>query len=339
MYLMPVRLRRRAAAFSCVALSLSVVAAGCGSSSSSSSSASSSSGATAASSPSSKSITIGFSPYNQSAPALIGLGKSLQAYAKSKGATVLVADPNNNPTTQVQQLRSWIQLGQVQAIWALALNPATMAAVLPLAQAHHVAFLATGVPSDYGKSAPGPDLSFSIIKYSDFGRAVGTALGQCAVTRLGGNAQVLEVQNPPGATDWAQENAGFLAGLKSVAPNAKVVATVSSANDQRTAQTNALSAIQGHPSINAVAGFTDEGSLGGLEALKLSGKNLSKSCSVGAGGSPQAITDVKAGQEYAYVVIGFQGDLEQNVNEMIKMATAGSAAGMQLYTPFSTVTR
>ena len=328
MCLMRVRSVKGAAVIGCVALTISALAAGCGSSSSSSSSASSA-----------KSITIGFSPYNQSAPALIGLGKSLQAYAKTKGARVLVADPNNDPTTQVEQLRSWIQLGQVQAIWVQPLDPATMAAVLPLAQAHHVAFLATGLPSDYGRRGPGPGLSFSIVKYLTAGRSVGRALGKCAAARLGGKAQVLEVENPPGSTDWAQQQAAFLAGLKAAAPGSKVVATVNSANDRRTAQTNSLSAIQGNPGINAVAGFTDEGSLGALEALKLAGKNPSKSCAVGAGGSPEAIAKVKAGQEYAYVVVGFQADLEQSVNEMLKMAANPSATGIKLYTPFSTITQ
>lgn len=251
---------------------------------------------------------------------------------------MLVADPNNNPTTQVTQLRNWIQLGEVQAIWALALDPSTMASVLPLAAAHHVAMLATGVPSDYGKSAPGPGLSFSIINYSEFGKAVGVALGKCANARLAGKAQILNVENPPGSTDLAQENAGFLAGLKATSPGSKVVATVSSANDRLTSQQNSLSAIQGHPSINAVVGYTDEGSLGGEAALKLAGKNPTTSCAVGAGGSPEAIADVKKGTEYAYVVIGFQGDLEQNVNEMGKMAANPTATGIQLYTPFSTMT-
>ena len=343
---MNTRPRRRRRAFIAIAATAAggLLLAACSSSSSSSSSSGGSTAAAAgtasAGSSSGKPITIGFSPYNQSAPALVGLGKSLQAYAGTKGDKVLVADPNNNSTTQVQQIESWIQLGQVQAVWVLPLDPATMAPVLALAQQHHVAFLAAGVPSDYGKTGPGPGLSFSIIKYSDFGNAVGQALGKCIASRLGGKGQVLEVANPPGSTDLAQQHAGFLAGLKSAAPNSKIVATVSSANDQLTAQQSSLTAIQGHPGINAVAGFTDEGSLGGLAALKLAGKNPATSaCAAGAGGSPQAIADVKAGQLYAYVVIQFQADLEQNVNEMARMAADISATGTQLYTPFATITK
>jgi ABC-type sugar transport system substrate-binding protein len=335
------RRRRRASIALAAAAAGGLLLAACSSSSSSSSGGSTpaAAGTASAKSSSGKSITIGFSPYNQSAPALVGLGKSLKAYAGTKGDKVLVADPNNNSTSQVQQIESWIQLGQVQAVWVLPLDPATMAPVLALAQQHHVAMLAAGVPSDFGKSGPGPGLSFSVIKYSDFGHAVGEALGKCIVSRLGGKGQVLDVENPPGSTDLASENAGFLAGLMSAAPASKIVATVSSANDQLTAQQNSLTAIQGHPGVNAVAGFTDEGSLGGLAALKLGGKNPAASCSVGAGGSPQAISDVKAGQEYAYVVIQFQADLEQNVIEMGKMAADISATGTQLYTPFDTITK
>jgi ABC-type sugar transport system substrate-binding protein len=336
---MHLRAGRKALVAGCAAFSVGAVVAGCGSSSSSSTPASSSAAFTSAASTPAKSITIGFSPPNQSAPALIGLGKALQAYAQSKGDKVVVADPNNNPTTQVQQLQSWIQLGKVQAIWVLALDPSTMASVLPLAASHHVAMLATGVPSDYGKSGPGPGLSFSIINYAQFGHAVGVTLGKCVNARLGGNGQILDVENPPGSTDLAAENAAFLAGLKATSPNSKVVATVSSGNAKLAAQQASLSAIQGHPGINGVAGFTDEGSLGSLAALKLSGKNPSTTaCAVGAGGNPMAIADVKAGTEYGYTVIGFKDDLVQNVNEMAKMAANPSATGVQLYTPFSTMT-
>ena len=39
------------------------------------------------------------------------------------------------------------------------------------------------------------------------------------------------------------------------------------------------------------------------------------------------------------MVIQFQADLEQNVNEMARMAADISATGTQLYTPFDTITK
>lgn len=100
-------------------ITLGVAVIGCGSSSGPSSSASSSASKPA----SATSVTIGFSPFNQSSPALVGLAKSLTAYAATKGAKTRVVDPNNNSTTQVQELLSMIELGEVKAVWAMAINP------------------------------------------------------------------------------------------------------------------------------------------------------------------------------------------------------------------------
>jgi ABC-type sugar transport system substrate-binding protein len=181
---------------------------------------------------------------------LVGLGKGLKAFAASKGHELLVADPNNNSTTQVQQRLTWIKLSRVKAAWVLALNPKTMTPVISAAKAKHVGLLTTGVPSDYGMSAPGPGLSFSIIDYSKFGAAVGKTLGESINSRLGGKAQVLKIDNPAGATGLAEQSRGFLAALEETAPGTRIVATVSSENDRLKAQQNALSAIQGHPGIN-----------------------------------------------------------------------------------------
>lgn len=215
-----------------------------------------------------------------------------------------------------------------------------MAPVIAAAQAHHVALLNTGTPPDYGAKAPGPGLSYSIIDYRKFGSAIGSALGKCINQRLGGKGDVLYLTNPAASTGKPAEDAAFAAALKQTSPGASIVATTTSANDRLTAQENSLSAIQGHPGINAVAGVTDEGSLGALTALKLAGKKPTRTaCAIGAGGSPEAISDVNRRLEYAYVVIDFQGDLKQNVNELLKMASDPTARGTQLYTPFSTYSK
>jgi ABC-type sugar transport system substrate-binding protein len=327
---------RRALLAGCAAITLGLAVVGCGSSSAPPSSASSG----PSNSASATSVTIGFAPPNQSSPALVGLAKSLTAYAATKGAKTRVVDPSNDSTTQVQQLISMIDLGEVKAVWAMAVSPETMAPVIAAAEAHHVGLLDTGTPQEYGAKAPGHGLSYSVINYTKFGSEIGSALGTCINQRLHGKGEVLYVTNPAGATGKPAEDAAFMAALKQTSPAASIVATTTSANDRLTAQENSLSAIQGHPGIDAVAGVTDEGSLGALTALKLAGKDpTSSACAVGAGGSPEAISDVNKHLEYAYVVINFQGDLEQNVNELLKMSSDPTATGIQLYTPFTTYSK
>jgi len=286
---------------------------------------------------SSKKITIGFSPYNQSAPALVGLAKGVKAYAQSKGASTLIADPNNDPTKQAQQIRSWIELGQVKAVWVLALNPTAIKALIPLAQSKGVGLLATGTPADYGKSAPGAGLSYSIIDYAAYGKAIGGALAECANQRLGGKAKALYLANSAGSTGKAQEDAAIQQALTAGSPHSSIVSTVDNKNDRLVSQKATLTAIQANSSLNSIIGVSDESTMGPVTAFTQTDKNLSKSCLVGAGGSDEALAAVKSGKLYADVAIQFGADMKQSVDELVRFGADPKATGQQLLTPFKTV--
>jgi ABC-type sugar transport system substrate-binding protein len=286
---------------------------------------------------SAKKITIGFSPYNQSAPALVGLAKGVKAYAESKGASALIADPNNDPTKQAQQIRSWIELGQVDSVWVLALNPTAIKSLIPLAQSKGVGLLATGTPADYGKSAPDAGLSYSIIDYAAYGKAIGTALAECANERLGGSAKVLFLANSAGSTGKAQEDAAIKEALSAGDAKSTITSTIDNKNDRLVSQKGTLTAIQANPALNATIGVSDESTMGPMTAFIQAGKNLSKSCIVGAGGSDEALAAVKAGKIYADVAIQFSADMAQSVDELVRFANTPKAEGQQLLTPFKTV--
>jgi ABC-type sugar transport system substrate-binding protein len=302
---------------------------------STSSAASSAAGSSSASS-SGKKITIGFSPYNQSAQALVGLAKGVKAAAAAGGASTLIADPNNDPNKQAQQIKSWIELGQVQAVWALALDPTALKSLIPLAKSKHVGLVLTGTPTDYGQSATAPGLDYSIIDYTGFGKAIGTAAGQCANAKLGGNGKFLYLANPAGSTGKKAEDAAIAAALKATSPNSTIVSTISNQNDRLKSQQGTLTAVQGNQKINGAMGVIDEGTLGPMTAFKQLGR-LSKTCVVGAGGSDEALAAVKAGNLYGDVAIQFGADLAQNVAAELAFAKNPTMAGKQLYTPFKTV--
>lgn len=286
-----------------------------------------------------KTVTIGYSPPNQSAPLLIGLGHGLQEYSKSQGNKVLVADPNNNPTTQVQQLNNWIQLGQVQAIWAIPLNTESLKPVFEKARAKGIAVLVTGQPKDYGMAGAAPGLSFSIIDYLAYGTEMGESIGKCANARLGGKANVVFLPNPSGSVGNSDVEKGLMAGLAKVSPGSKVVATADNKNDRLKSQQATSSAIQANAEVNAVAGGNDESTLGSLGAFKQAGKDPTKSCIVGSGGNDEALGEVKKGNVYAVVAIQFEQDLKQNVDKMTEMVRSPETVGTQLYTPLKTVTK
>jgi ABC-type sugar transport system substrate-binding protein len=145
--------------------------------------------------------TIGFSPMNQSAPALVGLTKGLQGMAEGNEdiEEVLVADPNNDAATQVQQVTAWIDNKQVDAIWFLAVNAEAMAPVVERAEAAGVPVIALGLPDAYGYDAPAPGVSFSTIDYEAYGTSLGENVANCINDRLGGQGEVVFLQDPAGA--------------------------------------------------------------------------------------------------------------------------------------------
>jgi hypothetical protein len=134
----------RAGAVAIAAVTASALAA-CGGNSSDSGA---SSGSGTASASATKALKIGFSPFSLQPPALKGLADGLTAAGKAQGDTVLTADPKGDPSTQLQQLQQWIQLGRVDAIWVIPTSGQSIAAAIK--QAKGIVVIASGVPSDYG---------------------------------------------------------------------------------------------------------------------------------------------------------------------------------------------
>ena len=284
-------------------------------------------------------LTIGFSPTTLQAPALAGLAKGLEGYAKSKGYKVLVADAKADVATQVQQTTGWIQRGQIDALWVIPVSSGSMASVVTLAKQKKVAVLVAGEPQDLGKSGPEAALSFSAVDNAAYGAALGEQLSKCITERFDGAGKIINMTPPPSgsATDKKIQDA-ILATLSTKLPNSKVVATVNAGATRLTAQQNAAGALSAHRDANAFIGTNDEIALGALGAFTAAGKDASKACIVGAGGGEEAVGAVKKKQLYAEIAFDFEKDLAQNVDALAAMAKDPAAPGSQLQVPFITVT-
>ena len=274
-------------------------------------------------------LTIGFSPPTLAAPALKGLADGIEGYAGSKGHRVRVADPKGDPASQVQQLLGWIRRGEVDAVWTIPVATGTMRQVLDEAQKRKVPVLTVGLPKDFGHSGPAPGISFSNIDNSDYGRRLGTMMGECINRRLDGEAEVLVVVDPPGQSSQGKVvRDGFVDGLEQSAPEAKIVAEVDSQADRLKSQQGTASALQAHPDANALAGFNNESTLGGLGALEQAGKDPSSLCVAGAGADDEARAAVKDGRLFGEVTIEFERDLRESVDLLEKMAADPTATGV-----------
>lgn len=312
-------------------LALSLALAACSSGTNSTAGSSATSGASGTSK-----LTIGFSPFNQSAQALIGLGKAASSYLSAKGDKVLVADPNNDSATQIQQINTWVENGQVQGVWLLSLDTRAMKSVLTTAQSKGVVVVANGTPSQYGFSGLQPGLSFDNIDYNAYGSDVGKSLGACLNSRFGGKGQVILLNPTPGEAEAAAV-APFKAALTATDPGAKIVAVTAEGGDVLTGQQHTASALQAHPNANGVVSFHDEGVEGAIVAFQQAGKNPAQECLVNAGGATQNLNDVKSGKLYAVVALQFAADMAQTANLLIKMAAHPKAMGVQLLTPIKVI--
>lgn len=288
--------------------------------------------------PASTSLRIGFSPLSLQIPALKGLADGLTAVAGGQGDTVVTADANYDPSTQLEQLQGWVQLGQVDAIWVIPVSGQAIASALVDAQAKGIVVVAAGVPADYGFDGPQAGITFANIDNADYGSKLGTLASDCINERLGGKGNIIYLQSPSGTQSSDDVNSQVKAIISAGSPDAVFVNTQEAGDRLASAQLVA-SALQGSPDANVVIGTDDESSLGALDAFGAAALDPAATCIVGAGGNEEAVQDVKDGKLYGVVAFDFQGDLMQNLAELHKLAADPTANGTQLTTPINVVTK
>jgi ABC-type sugar transport system substrate-binding protein len=259
----------------------------------------------------------------------------LTGYAKSKGYSVIVQDPNFSATTQNTQLTAVLDSGRAGAAWVIANDPKSMGDTLKAAQSKGIPILVNGKPAEYGYSGAQPGITFDYIDYAAGGQALGTQLGNCITQKLGGTADVMFAVSAAGQAGKAEFETAALAGLKAAAPNAKVVQQII-VSSRSQGQTDIGNALQGHPNVKAVMSSTDEGALGALGAFSAAGKSLP--CVTDFGGDAEVLKDVKAGTIYASVALQFAGDMTQSFDTLVKMQADPKANGLVLTVPQKIIT-
>lgn len=274
--------------------------------------------------------TIVFSPLGLQIPAMQGLSKGVQGIGKSQGYTVIVQDPKLNPQKQVTDLQSVVETGKAGGVWALAVQPSSMTALVKAAQKKKVPMILNGTPEEFGLSGLQPGLSFSRIDYKAQGEAMGKELGTCINDTLNGKAQVLFEENAPGTAGKEDLESSAKAALAATAPDAKIVTTIVSSERQKV-QTDVGSSLQGNPDVTAVLANNDEGALGALGAFAAAGKKLG--CLTEAGGNDEVLKAVKDGKIYASVALQFADDTAQSFKTLTEMMADPTKQGVQLTVP------
>ena len=282
--------------------------------------------------------TLVFSPLSLAPPALKGLSEGVKGYGGSKGWDVVVQDPNFDASKQLTDLTTVIDSGKADAAWVLAVAPASMGSLITTAQEKKVPLLLNGKPEEWGFDGAQPGITFDYIDYDLAGTTMGNLLGQCINENLDGEATVLFGAAPTGTAGKEEYDKAALAALAATAPGATVVQTLEGTTDRAQAQTDITNALQGQPGINAYMSSGDEGPLAAISAFAAAGKELP--CNVaGTAGNDETLAAVKDGTMYAVNTLGFEADMAQSFDTLVKMSEDPAAVGVVLTVPQTVVTQ
>ncbi|MBA3642802.1 MAG: sugar ABC transporter substrate-binding protein [Chloroflexia bacterium] len=132
----------------------------------------------------------------------------------------------------------------------------------------------------------------TLVSIDDYaaGFKVGVWAGEYATENFDGEARVLDV-GLPALTTTVARSTGFADGLKSVLPEAEIVASVDGQGLKDEAVQVAGDALTANPDVNIIFGINDDSALGGLQAFESQGGDTSSLLVVGFGCEGKACKD------------------------------------------------
>ncbi|HQY33254.1 sugar ABC transporter substrate-binding protein [Actinotalea sp.] len=289
----------------------------------------------AAEEPEAQALRIGFIPPTMSVPAFQGLAAGLEGAGSEFGDTVVTAEANFDPVTQIQTIEQWVQLGQIDALWVIPVAADTLTPVIEQAQEAGIVVIAGGLPVDYGMDEAEPGVTFSNVDNTAYGEGIGTLMAECVAERLDGVAEVLFVANAQVQSGAALINEGALAAFAAEAPDATIVQQVDAKEERAADQTLIQTALQANPGANGLFTGDAESTMAAVNAFTNAGADPTTLCIVGNGGTEEQTAAIEAGTLFGVVSFDFMGDMGQNLAELHTLAADPTAPGRVLTTPIS----
>lgn len=209
--------------------------------------------------------TIGVALPDTTNPYYVSMQEGFKTAGEKAGFNVNVAIANDNDSTQLSQIDSFIQ----QKVCAVALNAVNSgpgaASVVALNKAGIPVFTVNVVvDADALKTQGG-----TIVQYVGAdATASGKLMGDQALKDLGADTKlVVGIVGKPDQVQTNQRDDGFKEGLKPN-PNAEFVATVDGKIDPNVSLQVTTEMLQGHPDMNVVWADTGPAAVGALQAIK-----------------------------------------------------------------------
>lgn len=282
-------------------------------------------------------LRIGFIPPTMSVPAFQGLEAGMKAIGEQYGDTVVSAEANFDPVTQLQTIQQWVKLGQIDALWVIPVSAEAIAAAVQEALDAGVVVVAGGLPQDYGMEEGAPGITFSNVDNAVYGAGIGELMAQCLADRFDGSADVLWVANGAVQEGSGIINDNALAAFTDGSPDSTIAQELVAKDDRATDQNLIATALQAAPDAKGLFTGDAESTMAAVNAFTSAGKDPAELCIVGNGGTDEQKAAIDAGTLYGTVSFDFEGDVVQNMTLLHGMAADPTAPGQKVVTPIAKI--
>jgi ribose transport system substrate-binding protein len=254
-------------------------------------------------------LTFGLALSTLNNPFFVEVQNGAQAEAQASGVTLIVADGQNDPTTQASQIEDFI----TRKVDAILLNPTDSNAVVPSVQKANEA----NIPVlTLDRSAASGNIVTLIASDNVLG---GQMAADFLCQQIGGTGNVVELQGIAGTSAARDRGQGFDEEMASKCPGATIVAKQPANFDRADGNSVFANILTAQPDIAGVFAQNDEMCLGAIQAAQAAGRT--GIIFVGFDGIPDGLYAVAAGQE--------TGDIAQQPTEMGKLAVQKAIAYLQ----------
>jgi ribose transport system substrate-binding protein len=187
---------------------------------------------------------------------------AMEKLIAKEGGQITVVDCKNNVTTQISQIENLVASG----INVLVIHPAEKTAIDAALKAVRDKGIKVFV---YDDDIVNSDINFMVENYKA-GYMIGEWAANWINEKFGGSCEVA-ILNYPQLQVLLERGNGIVDAIKTLAPNARIVAESSAINTtEGMAKTETF--LQAHPNIKVIASIGGGGAVGANEAVKASGK-------------------------------------------------------------------
>lgn len=220
---------------------------------------------------------------------------SERALTKARGATLITAQANNNPATQLDNINTLI----ARKVNVLVIDAIDPQAIVPGIRAANEA----GIPVMMLIREPAAGADYKSLLYLD---SVTDGMNACTAIakKLGGKGNIVNLTGPLQIQAAKERAEGCNQALKAY-PGIKVVAEVNTDYTLRDANLKMTDVLTAHPNVDGVFGGNDEIALGALRAIIAAHMDPKQMAIVGVDGTQPALKAICDGTMLAdYATFG-----------------------------------